>query len=72
MNALSCKFLYQPPPAGPGWDKDFYRAIGLETLLENDFARIGVLSYYILYFHILNYRVAKLILSSLMYSSGPS
>ena len=33
MNSLSCKFLYQPPPAGPGWDVCFYRAIGLETLL---------------------------------------
>ena len=35
MNSLSCKFLYQPPLAGPGWDVGFYRAIGLETLLEN-------------------------------------
>ena len=41
MNSLSCKFLYQPSPAGPGWDVGFYRAIGLETLLENDAARIG-------------------------------
>ena len=32
MNSLSCKFLYQPLLAGPGWDVGFYRAIGLETL----------------------------------------
>ena len=46
MNSLSCKFLYQPPLAGPGWDVGFYRAIGLETLLENDAARIGTSSQY--------------------------
>ena len=39
MNSLSPKFLYQPHPAGPGWDVGFYRAIGLETQLENDAAR---------------------------------
>ena len=40
MNSLSFKFLYQPHPAGPGWDVGFYRAIGLETQQENDAARI--------------------------------
>ena len=46
MNSLSCKFLYQPPLAGPGWDAGFYRAIALETLLENDAARIGTRAQY--------------------------
>ena len=46
MNSLSCKFLYQPPPAGPGWDLGFYRAIGLETLLENDDARFKARAQY--------------------------
>ena len=46
MNSLSYKFLYQLPPAGPGWDVGFYRAIGLETLLENDAARIGARAQY--------------------------
>ena len=46
MNSLSCKFLFQPPPAGPGWDVGFYRAIGLETLLENDAARFGARAQY--------------------------
>ena len=46
MNSLSCKFLFQPPPAGPGWDVGFYRAIRLETLLENDAARIGARAQY--------------------------
>ena len=45
-NSLSCKFLYQPPQAGPGWDVGFYRAIGLETLLENDATRIGARAQY--------------------------
>ena len=39
-NSRSFKFLYQPHPAGPGWDVGFYRAIGLETQHENDSARI--------------------------------
>ena len=34
MNSISCKFLYQPPLAGPGWDVGLYRSIGLEMLLE--------------------------------------
>ena len=33
MNSFSCKFLYQPPLAGPNWEVGFYRAIKLETLL---------------------------------------
>ena len=40
------QFLYQPPLEGPGWDVGFYRAIGLETLLENDVARIGTRAQY--------------------------
>ena len=46
MNSLSCKFLYQPLLAGPGWDAGFYRAIGLETLLENDAAHIETRAQY--------------------------
>ena len=46
MNSFSCKFLYQPPPAGPGWDVGFYRAIRLETLLEKDAAHIEARAQY--------------------------
>ena len=46
MNSLSCHYLYQPPPAGLSWEMGFYRAIGLETLLENDAARIGARAQY--------------------------
>ena len=41
MNSLSCKFLYQPLLAGPGWDVGFYRAIGLETLFALELVHPG-------------------------------
>ena len=43
MNTLSCKFLYQPPLAGPGWEVGFYRAIAAR---KNDAARIGTRAQY--------------------------
>lgn len=41
LNAITSNLLYQPPPTGTGWNEAFYKAIGLEVLLENDCFRLG-------------------------------
>ena len=47
VDELSFMQVFLPATsAGPGWDVGFYRAIGLETLLENDAARIGARAQY--------------------------
>ena len=42
MNSRSCKFLYQPSPAGLGWDVSFYRAIGLKRCSRTTLLAFGL------------------------------